>query len=353
MWKNDVRKILIVQTAFVGDVILVTPLIRGVRQLFPNSVVDVLVIPQTAGILKNNPDVRDIIVFDKRNRKYGSFREVLSRLRDEQYDLAVSPHGSATTALLLFRAGIPRRIGFARGVSAWMFTDRIPVLKNTHTVQKNLHLLKYWSHQDFDRSTRLFPGDEDYLIAQRLMSKLIEPRHPVVALAPGSVWWTKRWPGEYYTELASHLTHAGVRLVFIGSPDERELCDHIIAGSGAKMVVNTAGEADILTSAALLSMCDLIVCNDSGAMHIANAMKTDVIAMFGPTIRGFGFYPFRDSDIVFEVEMPCRPCSSHGPQKCPLGHHKCMRSIKPGTVFRVIQERLRRLTVSEAAETAL
>jgi len=127
-------------------------------------------------------------------------------------------------------------------------------------------------------------------------------------------------------------------LIFIGAIEERKLCEGIIQTSGIK-AVNLAGKASILESAAVIGKCALMICNDNGAMHIANAMKTDVFAFFGPTVKSFGFFPFQENDEVFEIEMDCRPCRSHGGNKCPLGHHLCMKNIEPEFVFKKVIER--------------
>ena len=123
------------------------------------------------------------------------------------------------------------------------------------------------------------------------------------------------------------LKKENIYFVFLGSNKERSLCRRIIRGAELKNAVNLAGKTGILEAAAIVDCCDLLVGNDSGPMHIANAVKTDVIALFGPTDRTLGFFPYRPNDKVFEQDLPCRPCSKHGGPKCPKGHFKCMKDL--------------------------
>lgn len=332
------QRILMIQTAFVGDVILITPLIRATKALFPDAEIDVAVVPQSQGVLVNNPYIRKIIPFDKRKNKLVAFWRTVRVLRENKYDLAISPHSSTTTAFLMLFGGVKTRLGFDRGVAARLLTHKVPHLNNVHKIEKNLHLLSVFSDRKFSLQTELFPDEAKMTRARTI----IEPRHfqdqPIIAVAPGSVWFTKRWPAEHYIKLTQLLFQARFNLIFIGAGDERELCQHIIQQAGA-VAINLAGKTDVLESAAVIAHCDLIICNDSGALHIANAMKTDVMAFFGPTVPSFGYFPYRDNDLVFERDLECRPCGSHGGKQCPLGHHRCMKEIRPEMVFKKVVEK--------------
>ena len=341
MRKIKYKNILIIQTAFLGDVILLTPLIRAVRELYPQAEIDALVVPQSQGVLDNNPHLREVLTFDKRQKKWRAFRQILRILSDRKYDLAISPHSSTTTALLMFLAGIPVRVGFDRWHAAHYLTHKVPHYddRGWHKVQKNLHLLSALSGRSFNRQTELFPSLQDEAWAEQKLSVFSYPQKPLIALAPGSVWNTKRWPREHYIALSKKLCAEGYNLVFIGGTDERGLCQEIIEQSGCR-ALNTAGEASILQSAALIGRCELMICNDSGALHIANAMQTDVFAFFGPTVPAIGYYPFRPGDVVFERRMDCRPCGAHGGKTCPLQHHECMTLITPVEVFKKVKERI-------------
>jgi|SRR5690554_1018218 len=325
------KKILIVQTAFIGDVILITSLIRETKKLFPEAEIDILVIPSTASILANNPYLHKIVVFDKKKKKIPSFLKAMREIRSKNYDLALIPHSSFTTAFLVFMSGIRERIGFTRKLRALFLTKKILPPKNIHRLERNLSLLQPFGLYDKDIRTELYPTDIDRKKADSI--KLPENKL-LISVAPGSVWKTKCWPEEYYSELMNSLKDVADFLM-IGSKQEEELCRNILTTSGSTGI-NYAGKTSILESAALIEKSDLLLCNDSGAMHIANAMKTRVIAFFGPTVRDFGFYPYRDEDYICEVDLDCRPCHHHGPVRCPLGHHNCMRMIKPESIKNII-----------------
>ena len=334
----EFNRILLVQTAFLGDTILTTPLIRAVRQLFPQAQIDILVIPQTAGVLRNNPHLNHIILFDKRADKKSAFVKTLKRLKSEKYDLAVTPHSSFTTGLLLKLACIPHRIGFDRNPIRFFLTQTVPVPHGKHTIEKNLALLRPLSKQTFSMQTELFITHKEKYLAQNLLQRLPAAK-PKIAIAPGSVWPTKRWPKEYYARLVKNLKD-DFALIFIGSDAERDLCAWIIEQAGAQTAMNLAGELSLLQSAAIIEQCDLMICNDSGALHLANAMQTDVFAFFGPTVKEFGFYPFRPHDFVFEVpDLYCRPCGKHGSHACPQKHFRCMLEIEPKKVEEKVRAR--------------
>jgi len=323
----DCKKILIAQTAFIGDVILVTSLIRETKKLFSDARIDIMVIPSTATILSNNPHLHKIIIFDKKKRKIHSFLRTSREIRAEHYDLALIPHSSFTTAFLVFLSGVRRRIGFAGKLRSLFMTKKIRPAKQCHRIERNLSLLQPFGLTDGDIQTELYPSEKD---REKANSLKVSSDKILIAVAPGSVWKTKCWPEEYYSELMSNLKEMA-EFIMIGSKLEEELCRKVLTASSAKGA-NFAGKTSILESAALINRADLLLCNDSGAMHIANAVKTRVIAFFGPTVRDFGFYPYREEDIVCEVDLDCRPCHHHGPMRCPLGHHNCMRMIKPETI---------------------
>ena len=329
-------KILIIQTAFIGDVILITPLIRAVKELFPKSTLDVMVIPQTANGLENNPHINKILLFDKRKNKVFSFMKMIFKLRSEKYQAVLTSHSSMTTALLIYIARIKIRVGFDRWKAKNYLTHKVPHLKNTHKTVNNLELLKVFSDKIFSNQTELFPTKFENAIISKKINLIRTKTKKIIAFAPGSVWFTKRWPIKNYIDLSKKLLQNNFGIILVGSKEEKEICDKIDKHDN---LINLAGELTLLESAAVIKECDLLICNDSGALHIANAMQTDVFAIFGPTVKSIGYFPFRESDFVFELELDCRPCGSHGGNVCPLEHHNCMKLISPETVFSKVTEK--------------
>jgi len=340
-------KILIVQTAFIGDVILITPLIRETRKIFPSAIIDVLVTSGNQAILNNNPHINEILITDK--KKVLDYVKTLFILRKKAYDLALTPHRSARTLTLLFLAQIKERIGFNRDIYRHLLTCGVRHPKSPHKAEKNLGLLKPFLTDNYpDLKTlpeiliddklnwysELFPDKKDYEDSSKYLYA-----DNNIAIAPGSVWNTKRWSKENYVELSKLLKEKGYNLIFIGSKSEQELAQEIIDRAGID-AINSCGSLSILQSAALISQCKALICNDSGALHIGNAVNTPVFAFFGPTVEKFGYYPYRPHDYVFEIDLECRPCGMHGHKKCPLGHHNCMKMIDPRIVADRILEKL-------------
>jgi heptosyltransferase-2 len=335
---GGIRRLLIIQTAFLGDVILITPLIRAAHEVFPEAGVDVLVIPETADVLRGNPHLAKVLTFDKRGAKAAAFLKTLREVRRNRYDLAISPHSSFTTALLMKLGGIPARLGFDRWAASRLLTLKVPHLEGVHKVRKNLHLLSVFTGKEFDTRTEVFPDAETEAKVRAMLESLPRPGRPVVVVFPGSIWPTKRWPEEHFTRLVRGMDEAGFNIVLGGAPSEKPLCRRIIEASGAE-ALDITGRADPLESGAVIARSDLVICNDSAPVHLASAVGTTVFALAGPTdMRKMGYFPTGPADRIFEIELECRPCGPHGARRCPRGHHRCMRDLKPEGILSAVLE---------------
>jgi len=322
------KKILVIQTAFLGDVILSTPFFRALAHVFPGAQVDVVTIPSTRSLLQYHPGIHRIWTLNKRNlfRKGMDFFRLVHAFRKEKYDLAFSLQLHLTSSFLLLASGIPVRVGFSRQK---FLTHPIQIPKGLSVRERYLYLLSPWVHSSLDSHTELFWSDKENQSAQEIFEKWHRAGRPAIGIAPGSIWPTKRWPFEYYRILVEKLSFENIDIFLVGGPEDFSLCEKV---KGKSEAVNLAGKLSILESAALLQKLDLLVTNDSAPMHMANAVGTKVIAIFGPTVRRFGCYPYREEDEVLEVDLPCRPCSKHGGKRCPQGHFRCMRDIAPEKV---------------------
>lgn len=335
---SGIRKILYINTAFLGDAILSTPVIKALKDIYPQAEIDVIAIAQTKTVFKGNPHVRSVIVLHKKGfwQRWASLLGIIRDIRRQSYDLAISPHVHGSTSLLMVLGGIPLRIGFPRLKGA---NVKANISKGMPVVKRNLCLLQHLSRQVFSHQTQMYWSEQESRAVDEFISRhQLEPQRLVV-IAPGSVWATKRWPGEYYTDLISALSADGWQCVLIGGKEDRELCDAVIP-TGAKAVYNSAGDFSINASAYLLSRAKLLIGNDSAPLHLANAVQTPVLAVFGPTVERFGFYPFGERDRVVEIDMPCRPCGKHGHNVCPQGHFKCMKGVLPQEVLKHANEML-------------
>ena len=337
------NRILVVQTAWLGDVVLITPLLREIRNVKPRAHITVLTTPLGAETLTGFPYVDEIVAFDKRGKERGvaGTWRVAARLRRARFDLAVAAQRSFRTGFLVRASGASERIGFEGARGAWAYTRRVPWVAEHHAVRRYLALVGPigGSCERADPRPELVVRDEARgSVARLLASAGVTSGEPILALAPGSIWGTKCWMPEGFAEVACVARERGLRPVLIGSPAERELCEKVasLAGEGAVVL---AGSTSIPEMTALLAMSRALVTNDSGPGHVASAVGTPVVAVFGPTVPAFGYVPVGHANRIVEREgLPCRPCHHHGPEVCPLGHHRCMREIGAERVIAALDE---------------
>jgi len=330
---------LVIQTSFLGDVILTTPLIAELARRGP---VDVLATPVGATALANNPDIRTIIRYDKRST-YGSalglwqtIKEIRSR---RPYGEAYLAQGSFRSGLLSMLTGAKERVGFASSTGRVLYTRQVPYRPERH------HAERLWSLAFTDCSDpptrdqvrpRLYPSDEDRATVDALLRRSGANDEPIIALATGSAWGTKRWP--YYVDLARRLAD-DFRIAVIGSKEDLPMAMQITDALPAGCVVDGAGTLSLLASAELIGRAQAIVTNDSAPQHLASAMGTPTLAIFGPTVPEFGFGPLAERKVVAgHTSLSCRPCDRHGPQRCPLGHWRCMRELTPDYISSLLSE---------------
>lgn len=328
---NIVAASLVIQTSFLGDTVLTTPLIAHLGARGP---VDVLVTAAAAPLLTNNPSIRDVIVYDKRGRDRGvsGFVRLARVLRANRYAAAYLAQGSVRSAALAFAAGVRNRIGFETSAGKRLYTRRIPYLENEHHTVRLLRLAIGDALSELPRP-RLFPGHAEREQVDALLREHGWNGEPLIALAPGSVWATKRWP--HYAALAESIDGT---MVVIGSEADRELAVAIQRAAGAR-VIDATGRLSLLASAELISRARVLVTNDSSPLHLASAMETPTVVIFGPTVPEFGFGPLAPRSVALGVTtLACRPCDRHGPQRCPLGHWRCMREITPRDVAAAVRE---------------
>jgi len=331
---HKIEKILIIQTAYIGDVLLVSPLIRASQDLFPHASIDALVIPAAANGLENNPALHRLIIYDKRGRDAGvrSLLKLSGRLRHEGYDLVLVPHRSLRSAFLAWWTRAALRVGFATSSAAFLFTHRVVYDRNRHEVERNLALLGALGREPGLVQPEIFPDEADRCAVDQMLASLDGTCEALIAIAPGSIWATKRWPAESYRRLAEMILAAGWHLVWVGSKGDRTLCAEISAGLSGSWH-NGAGELSLRQSAELIRRAQVLVSNDSAPLHLASAVGTAAVAIFGPTIPEFGFAPLSAGSVIVQIELPCRPCSIHGGKSCPIATHKCMTGIPPEMVF--------------------
>lgn len=321
----------VIQTSFLGDVVLTTPLIAALARLGP---VDVVATPAGAALLQHHPGVRRLVAYDKRGTARGirglhrTAREIGDGL--DGAATAYMAQGSLRSATLAFLAGIKARVGFASSAGRRLYTHRVPYHAEWHHAER-LWSLSASAGERVDAAhlrPRLYPGAAEHAAVEALLAGTSAEHRPFIALAPGSVWATKRWP--FYPALARELAR-DYALVIVGGAEDADLAGAIQLE--APDAISAVGKLPLLASAALLSRAKALVTNDSAPQHLASAVGTPTVAIFGPTVPAFGFGPLAPVSLVAEhPAMPCRPCDKHGPAVCPLAHFRCMREQSPESV---------------------
>jgi heptosyltransferase-2 len=341
------ERILIVQTSFLGDVVLTTPLIAEVRRRFPEAMLAVLCNPQAAGLLEANPDVDRVILYDKNrvDRGFGGLRRAAAELRSHRFTLAISPHKSLRTSVLLYLAGIPERVGFRESAGWFLYHRTAKRAAGCHDVERNLSILEALGIEVGECRKELhLPSDAAAIDSvKRLFSSLgVEKDRTIFGINAGSVWPTKRWHLQGFAGLIELLDrkHSG-RFLLFGGPQDTDLVAELDRLSGHR-AVNLSGKLGLRELAAALNWCDVFISNDSGPMHMAVARGVPVVAIFCATTPSLGFYPYTSNAVVVEKELPCRPCGSHGGRRCPLGTEDCIRLIPPGAVLDAVERLLAR-----------
>jgi len=336
---------LVIQTSFLGDVVLTTPLLAELARRGP---VHVVATPAGAPLLARNPDVAGVTIYDKRGtaRGVGGLANVAAELSaararaaGEGATVAVAylAQGSVRSAALARLAGFRTRVGFTTSAGRWLYTRRVPYRDDRHHAERLWSLAAEREDAPATREQlrpRLFPGGAEREAVDRLLSGTDRAGLPLIALAPGSVWATKRWP--YYPELARELADIA-RIIVVGAKDDAPLAREIVASRND--VLDATGKLSLLGSAELIRRCAVLVTNDSSPQHLASAVGTPTITAFGPTVPEFGFGPLAPrSETVGVVGLECRPCDRHGPARCPLGHWRCMRDLTVATVAAVVRQ---------------
>ncbi len=350
---------LVVQTSFIGDMVLTTPLIAELARRGP---VDVLTTPITGPLLANHPAVRRVILYDKRGADRGpvglwraarSTRELFDegKRHPVSYEAAYLAQGSIRSAIAARLVGAREYVGFSTSAGRPLYTRVIPYREDRHHAER-LWLLSTWNERDTAPPPAirpaLYPGEKereavDALLGRDSSKSAPEASHqsPVtshqslVVLAPGSTWATKRWP--YFAELARILADR-FSVAIIGSEAEQDAARRI-RNEAAVEICDATGSLSLLGSAELIGRAAALVTNDSAPLHLASAMNTPTVAVFGPTVPAFGFGPLASrAAVAGRDDLACRPCHRHGPRRCPLGHWRCMRELTAEHVAGLVEQ---------------
>jgi len=377
MTSTEARQILIVQTAFLGDVLLGIPLFKSLRALYPEATLTLLCRRGVGSFFSEAGLIDEVVEVEKSSRE--SWRAAQKAFASRTFDLLLCPHESFRTAMFVRSVKAQRKIGYRRFFNRFIFDDRIVRPLELPEALRQLALLspiegRFFEMNERFRSTQSLSGGQAPKTAEgeaqllavptgadmkvpALMTirnakhvgleaagatvseephvfKVIEPffelKEHLVVLAPGSVWPTKMWTKEGFIKAGRSLAQNAV-VVVMGSKDEAPLCGEIAAA--IPNATSLAGRTSLWESAQLLACADLLVCNDSGAMHLGAAAGAPIVSVFGPTVLEFGYRPWATNARVVQTDLSCRPCGKHGAKKCPIGTHECMTKITAAQVL--------------------
>lgn len=332
-------RILIIHTAFIGDIVLSTPLLRKLKDSYPECSITYVTTPAGASVLKNNPNINEIIEYDKRGIHKGirGIWDLGKRLRYENFNMVITPHRYLRSSFLSWLSRSPVRIGYDNAAGRFLFTKKIHYDKSKHEVEKLLSFVDFPETNNKRYEIEIFPSDNDITKVDNIWKSNNLNDKKIVVVAPGSKWFTKQWPIEYFNKVISFLSKdRDIKVIAVGGKDEVSL------PLDTKDIVDLRGKTTLLELAEILKRGDIVITNDSSPIHIASAFsRTRIIAIFGPTIREFGFFPWSKNSEVFETNnLSCRPCGIHGGKTCPQKHFKCMKDITPEKVLNSIHKYL-------------
>jgi len=338
-WQN----LLILQTSFLGDTVLTLPLIAEVRRRFPVDRLTVICQPMSRELLQDHPAIDEIIIDDKKNGDGGwrGLRAKAAALSTKNFTLALTPHKSLRSALMLYLAGIPTRVGFRQSRGWFMLNRRASRDATRHDVERNLSVLEAFDvrPEQCEREIVLpVRADVQAEVDEAFDALGIFADTPLVGINPGSVWPTKRWSADGFARLISMLRQKlSCRVVLFGGAEDAAVVNSIAERCGGA-ATSLVGHISLRQLPAAIGRCKVFVSNDSGPMHIAVARRVPTVAVFCATTPSLGFYPYSERAIVVEKQLSCRPCTSHGGRRCPLASEACIRLIEAETVFQAVEK---------------
>ncbi|MCE3297253.1 MAG: heptosyltransferase [Crocinitomicaceae bacterium] len=318
------KRFLIIQTAFIGDVILATPVISELKRIYPDSEIDVLVRKGNESLLANNSKIHQVFTLNKKDGKYKAMRMLIKQFRAINYDEVINLHRFASTGFITALSGAKSRVGFDKNPFSRLYSLRVKheIGNGKHEVERNLSCIARHGSKTLVRP-EIFPSEADTAVAATYQQS------PYFCLSPASVWFTKQLPERKWIELAKRLAKKG-QVYLTGGPGDFDLCERLKNETGSENCHNLAGKFSFLQSAALFSKAEMNYVNDSGPLHFCSAVNAPVTAFFCSTIPGFGFGPLSENAAIIETSEPltCKPCGLHGYKSCPKKHFLCGESIK-------------------------
>ena len=322
-------RFLIIQTSFIGDVVLATAIAEKLHQYFPEAEIDFLLRKGNEGLLKNHPFIRNILIWDKQRNKRRNLIRIALFVRRQQYARVINLHRFGTSGFITFLSGAKNKIGFDKNPFSFCYTRKVAHLisdpyaeRPVHETERNQKLIEDIT-DEVSSFPKLYPDAEDQARIRALQTS------PYICIAPSSVWFTKQYPTQKWIELIDALP-ADHKIYLLGGQGDETMAKAIISNTKHKNVLSLCGMISFLQSAELMRGAVMNYVNDSAPLHFASAVNAPVTAVFCSTVPAFGFGPVGENGKVVEIEdkLYCRPCGLHGHKACPEGHFRCALEIK-------------------------
>jgi len=333
------EKILVIQTAFTGDAILTLPMLQKLREIYPESIIDVVSNPANEIIFSSSPSVNEVIILDKRNKHKSVFSviEFAKKLKERGYTKLYSPHRSSRTSLIVLFSDISNSYGFENSSLRHVYKHLVHYDYNAHEVQRNLNLIGY---KYDDLSWKIKPELNIDLHIKENVDKFINENNPdkgIIAIAPGSIWGTKQYPVAYTKQIISAFKD--FRILLIGGEKDIRICEELLSDNDH--VISAAGKFSLPESIELLKNVNLLVCNDSAPTHMGMCANIPVLTLYCSTSFKFGFYPYNErSSYLSYDDLTCKPCGIHGYNNCPINTFDCGMKLVPEIVIEKMRQML-------------
>lgn len=336
-----IKKILIIRLSSIGDIVLTSPILRILRNFLPDSRIDFLIRREYTELIKFNPNINNVIEFDTSQGLKGLYF-IANEIKNNQYDLILDLHNNLRSNYIKFFSKAKFYTINKRTIKRFLLVKfKINLYRDTiFAVDKYLETIKFLKLKNDNKGLDLFYTDDIKLKSEEIIKHLpVQDYDFLIGVAPSAKHYTKIWPAEKYIELLTMIIQHFNAFVFLfGSQNEAEYINQINNAVKTKVnknsIVNMAGKLSLLETAALMDKCKVIITNDTGLMHIAAARKRKIVAIFGSTVKEFGFFPYGTESIVVENNnINCRPCTHIGRDSCPKLHLKCLNDITVDMVY--------------------
>ena len=347
------KNILVIRLSAIGDILLSTPVLARLKKLYPEAKIHFLVKEAYADFISASPDVNELILWKKDEGIFEVKKKIAAS--GVRFDLLIDLQSNLKTRILSLFVGAALKRRYQKP-----YLNRLLLVylkRNRYTEKKKISERYLESIADLDAA----PLTEKVSLKRgKLLKPLMRFADGAILIAPGARWATKRWPGEYFVSLASKILekHPAKKIIWLGGPDEKELFEflskHPYLVRHLKRMLFLANQLDVSQMAALADLCEVVVCNDSGLMHLLSAAKTPLIALFLSTVEEFGFFPLgADAHVLSARDIPCRPCNHKGLDACPKKHFRCGRELTADQVYGEVVKYFKSAATVAAEEEAL